>query len=254
MSSTSQNCQAVFLIDTFSEDALDISLQYSRTLALSIFRILCHLSADFPQNTKQKRTKHNLLKWGFKFFDSRLHCLKVEKYSFKEFKLKYFEEFERELLKRIKLVQKNIDAKSSSRKVSKISPSDCLTRSLTELTHDFEWETPDLFSPVKRRKIHEKKGSLSLDTEQPSGNYVFMFTKCPKSAAGLRQFARKRVLDSDVFLDSLMPAYLFSKFCDGLKLKLVWIDTDFKVHDNSFDIQSLKLVEDAIEKITSFSE
>ncbi|CAG2246077.1 unnamed protein product [Mytilus edulis] len=210
MSSTSQNCQAVFLIDTFSEDDLEISLHYSRTLTLSIFRILGHLSADFPQNTKQKKTKHSLLKWGYKFFDSRLHCIKVEKYSFKEFKLKYFEEFERELLKRIKLVQKNVDAKSSSRKSSKMSPSDCLTRSLTDLTQDFEWETPDLFSPVKRRKIHQKKGSLNLDTEQASGNYVFMFTKCPKSAASLRQFAKKK---------------------------------------NSFDIQSLKLVEDAIEKI-----
>jgi hypothetical protein len=92
--------------------------------------ILSYLSFENRNNEGQKRPKASSLKWGYKFFDSRSHSLKVEKYSFKELKLKHFEEFEREIQKRIKILVKNSlkseslnHSKTTSKKTdNKISP------------------------------------------------------------------------------------------------------------------------------------
>lgn len=235
------SCQAVFLIDTFIEN-LPVNYEqfieeYCKTISLSTLRILSYLSFENRNNEGQKRPKASSLKWGYKFFDSRSHSLKVEKYSFKELKLKHFEEFEREIQRRIKILVKNSlkseslnHSKSTSKKTdNKISPCDCFIRTLSELIDDYEWETPDLFSPIKRRKFKKRNESKNL-IKDSSGNFAFLFSICPKSTTSLRQFAKKKVLDSSVFLDSLMPASLFSKFCEELKLKLFWIDTDKSVN------------------------
>lgn len=235
------SCQAVFLIDTFIENLPtnyeQVIEEYCKTISLSTLRILSYLSLENRNNEGQKRPKAASLKWGYKFFNSRCHSLKVEKYSFKELKLKHFEEFEREIQRRMKILVKNslksesiYQSKTISKKTdNKMSPCDCFNRTLSELIDDYEWETPDLFSPIKCRKLKKRNESKNL-VKDSSGNFVFLFSICPKSTTSLRQFVKKKVLDSSVFLDSLMPASLFSKFCEELKLKLFWIDTDKSVN------------------------
>lgn len=218
MTSNIHKCKVVFLVDTYCPDDFMLPVRYSKAISLSVLKIL----TDFgSRHRHEKNTKVAFFRWGYKFFNSQVHKLKVEKYSFREFKLRHFEEFDREMQTKINNNTTHKNCKGDS--LSKTSVSECLTRSLTELSHDFEWETPDIFSPVKKKK-NKHKYEKTYDIAK--GNYVFLFAPCPKSAIELKQFAKKRVLDHTVFLDSIMPTSLNSIFCDRLCLRLCWIDTD----------------------------
>ncbi|WAR00363.1 TICRR-like protein [Mya arenaria] len=106
---------------------------------------------------------------------------------------------------------------------SAIKPSDSIHLALMQLLADFQWESPDLTSPLKGRK-NKKEAQLSY-------KYAVLFTRCPKTASELKRFTGKQVPDADVFLDTLLPGSLYEQFCK-----------------NEGDLRSVCIIEDAISK------
>jgi hypothetical protein len=129
-----------------------------------------------------------------------------------DFKVRHFEEFENELLRKFQNVDttKGIASK-------RFKPADSLNKAFTEILADFKWESQDFWSPIKgkhlRKDCNEKR------------HLVVLFTNCPKNFQQLKEFTGKRVLDEEIFLNSLFPNTLFEQFCQIAKLNLYWIDT-----------------------------
>lgn len=223
-----QNIQVVFLIDvnrningTGGENDVQ---ETTNRIKLSTFRLLDKLSAEVSLFSVSKNSKSKPLKWGYKFFSSSSHNSKIEQHNLKDFKLRYFEEFENEVERRfeedfkrqLEAARKNVQTPLKS------TSSSCLMKALTEILYDFQWEMPDLMSPVKGRK--RMKNAKGKDLSR-SRNYVFLFSDCPKTQLNLRKFAGKKVIDDSVLLDSVMPPSLFHKFSYSHGLRLFWIDT-----------------------------
>ena len=207
-------CQIAFLIDSHV-DKYNVNQLSSLTNAINLtgFRLLQFLSAKFEKKGIDRISKqsHTAIKWGYKFFSSRSCATRIEQHRFRDFKLKYFEEFENEVQRRLENKPQCLNLA-----VKKVRPSECLSKALTEILSDFPWERPDITSPIRGRK---KKKETSIVT-----NVVVLFARCPKNASELKSFTGKQVPDSEVFLDSLLPSALFHQFCDVNQLSLYWID------------------------------
>ena len=207
--------QIALLIDTNVDDIdLNQLSLVSNSICLTAFRLLHFLVAKFEKRGIEKSSKlsHTAVKWGYKFFNSRSYATRIEQHRLRDVKLKYFEEFENEVQRRI---ENKVQCLESA--VKKIKPCDCLSKALTELLSDFPWERPDITSPIKGRK---KKKETNRTT-----NLVVLFTTCPKSAQDFKLFTGKQVPDFEIFLDSVLPPALFHQFCNVSQLSLNWIDT-----------------------------
>lgn len=206
------SCQIALLIDTHVENIeLSQLSSISNSISLTAFRLLHFLAAKFEKKGIEKISKqsHTSVKWGFKFFNSRSYVTRIEQHRLRDFKLRYFEEFENEVQRRIENKAQCLEA------VRKCTPCECLSKALTELLSDFQWERPDITSPVRGRK--KKK-------EKTVRNFVIIFTGCPKSTFELKSFTGKQVPDFEVFLDCLLPPALYHQFCNVSQLSLNWID------------------------------
>lgn len=206
--------QIVFLIDTELNDNNESSEVLRNSICLSCIRLLSHLSSHLDKNGPTRKSKQNnqKLKWSFKFFNSRTNHARIETHKLYDFKLRYFEQFENEVQKRFQNVNQKREFTSKTFK-----PVDSLNKAFTEILADFKWETPDFWSPVKGKKFRKEN--------RDKGNLVVLFTKCPKNFLNLKEFTGKRVLDEEIFLNSLFPNTLFEQFCKISKLNLYWIDT-----------------------------
>lgn len=226
------------------------------------------------------KKRQSSLQWGYKFFTSNKLPGKTDHHQLKDFKLRYFEEFEKELKKQFeelnddpvntKTNPSRKDGRSSPtaterRKSNGPSPSECLKRTLSHVLYDFNWENPDITSPIISRKssLSKKKrssnsGHRGSDCSISSGphNLVFLFQTCPSSKLELRHFAGKMVVDSEVLLDSFMPPSLFKEFVVNRNLSLYWID--HQIHDDIFlhhanvsdyENESFRIVNEALAKL-----
>lgn len=209
--------QVVFLIDTDIDKCFkDSPVLLSNAVCRSCFRLLHHFSSTFEKRgtVGKSRLSQTNVKWGYKFFSRRVGQSRIESHRLYDFKLKYFEEFENDVNQRFECcynLQRNSVLKS-------VKPVDSLNRAFTELLADFQWENPDLFSPVKGRRNKKE--------ENFSSNHVFLFSKCPKNGIELKEFTGKQVPDEDVLLYSMFPNTLFHQFCQVTRLSMHWIDTE----------------------------
>ena len=210
---------------------------------------------DLKNQLEYLKEKQSSLQWGYKFFTSNKLPGKTEHHQLKDFKLRHFEEFEKELEKQFEELNDDylVNTKTKStrendpsstgerRKSNGPSPSECLKRTLSHVLYDFNWENPDITSPVisRRSSLTSKKKRSSNSGVDCSGvssswprNLVFLFQSCPSSKLELRHFAGKVVVDSEVLLDSFMPPSLFKEFVVSRNLSLYWVD--HQIHDDIF--------------------
>ncbi|XP_052797062.1 treslin-like [Mya arenaria] len=229
--------QIVFLIDTDIDECFGNSItKLSNSICLTCLRLLHFLSSQNEKKGTVKKSKlqHTPIKWSYKFFNSKTCATKLESHKLYDLKLKYFEEFENE-------VQRRYESSGTGKvQSSAIKPSDSIHLALMQLLADFQWESPDLTSPLKGRK-NKKEAQLSY-------KYAVLFTRCPKTASELKRFTGKQVPDADVFLDTLLPGSLYEQFCKVNKISLYFVDTHHKNHINEGDLRSVCIIEDAISK------
>ncbi|XP_045215770.2 treslin-like [Mercenaria mercenaria] len=232
--------QIVFVIDTNLNDDSRSSSLLSNSICLSCIRLLSHLSSHFDKHglTRKSKQTYQKLKWGYKFFNSKVHHTKIESHKLYDFKLRYLEEFENELQRRFESAGNGANSESGTRKYK---PVDSLNKAFTEILADFKWDSQELWSPVKGKRFRK---------EPPDRRHlVVLFTKCPKTFMQLKEFTGKRVLDEEIFLNSLFPNMLFQQFCKIAKLTLYWIDTQhFDTCVDDLDLQALDIVKKSVEK------
>ncbi|KAL4228259.1 hypothetical protein ACF0H5_013692 [Mactra antiquata] len=234
--------QVVFLIDTDIDRCFNESpVLLSNAVCRSCFRLLHHFSSDHEKRGTigKSRFSSSSVKWGYKFFRRNLGQSRIETHKLYDFKLKYFEEFENDVHRRFELSASSRHTANES-KSKQVKSVESLSRSLTELLADFQWENPDLMSPIKGKR---NKKSDNIRT-----NHVFLFTKCPKNASELKDFTGKQVPDADIFLHSVFPNTLYQQFCHVARLSMHWIDTEHVSSMCNTDAQSVQLVEKAVNK------
>ena len=225
MPGPSCNTQAVFLVDISTLRARESKGE--QAISLCIFRILNFLNSQRRPVDHKSKAKRKALRWGFKLFDLDEQIGRVESgvTGFQEFKLKSFQEFEKCLNSVSQLTQNPPAAtkcpqgqRGKKASASSTYPAQCLSKRLTEALYDFQWEMPDIASPVKGRKW------LSHEDEDNS-NFVFLISRVPCDKQSLRHYCNKVVMDKDVFVESFMPQALRKQFYAQRKIRLHWIDT-----------------------------
>ncbi|XP_062594870.1 treslin-like [Saccostrea cucullata] len=249
MSESSVKCKILFLVDgnqgVCGQDVKNEAKVLANRVTLSAFRILTALNDRVTSKSNLKRgNKTPHLKWSYKIYNSSQYRLKRLVNLFKEFKTRYFEEFENEVERNIETSIQDIqtDIDSEGHKHGKQYPANILNKVLNEIVLDYQWEDPDIFSPVKSRRKSAKN-----ENHNKTENFVFLFANSPKNPIGLRQFSGKVVLDDEIFLDSFMPPDLISTFSHKIRLSLNWIDTDVFFFD--VNPESVQFVETAIHKL-----
>ena len=229
--------QALFLIDIHLNRNGDSNLisKYNRVISLSVFRILKTL---YNYGANQKiLSSENPLSWCYKFYSSNSGKARLRKACLTDFKLRNFEEFERQFDEKLEIENplpqtvrssqessgQNTSVKSTRNKTK--CHAESLKDALTEVVTDILWEC-DQSSPVKYKK-HSKHmlQSKERSLQRPRRNFVFLFSQVPCNPDSLRKFAGKRVIDSEVLVDSFMTPSLHTTFCENAHLSLIWVDT-----------------------------
>lgn len=221
------NFKIVFLIDVCKEKtnnvlndsdyALDVK---SRAILLSILRLLLHFRTVNGATGNCKEP----LKWGFKFFNSKLPSSELKRRSFYELDDISFELFQEELREQYKTTRNKGEECQTQRAVRSaiISTSNFggLSCSMTEILHDFEWVTPDVVSPFKKAKVDEL-----INEKKWSQNFVFVVGDSSSCDINFEQFdGTPSASDYDVaFQKNFSPAFC-DEFCKKCGLSLFWID------------------------------
>ncbi len=257
MAYSKDSYQVVFLVDirVGVADAEDdpVVEQKLNKVRLSALKVLTFLESTLPDS---KVTSN--LKWGFKFFNFHKFKSSIERYEFKEFSLRNFENFE-SLLEtknfnerqkvhescqtRSDLSTTSGSSKSSSKGVEE-GPIVHLTNALKEIVADYQWDSLDITSPVrpaKRRQTAPQR--RSIDNEPTQYNYVFVIGSCPrtleewnnfafisKENGGLKDAGGKAIsgclpCESSKFGEFVLPPVVYRLFSNEKRIKLFWLDT-----------------------------
>ncbi|XP_050403068.1 uncharacterized protein LOC126819204 [Patella vulgata] len=255
MEGSPKRFQTVFLIDIAafrnydSNDNSSKLLHLHKSVALSSFRILHYFHSESRYyNCDEYGRQTDCVKWSFKLFDSSVYKVGRKLSNFREFKLRYFEEFEKELENCVsKLLKSNSPPKcrEANRKTRNPCAADNLSKALNEVLYDFQWEIPEFLSPLKGQK-QRQMSKLSAQ----SNNFVFLYSCMPRNNLDLRLFCGKKVIDEDVFMDSFMSQSLYKMFHLTSKLSLYWIDTHLKPQSSvSAETKASEIIDNSLRKI-----
>ena len=230
MSVKLRSYQLVFLVDVSigirsseSESNFECLLNKTR---LSALKVLTFLEDTLPHNHKASN-----LKWGFKFFNFGTFNSSIERYEFKDFSIRTFEQFEsllenKSVAQRTKVKEenRNNEVGNSSGLLSSLS------NALKEVVTDYQWDFPDITSPV--RPVRHRKGAKAPTSGEPNQhNFVFVLGPCPGSLDQWNKYAFRNNEDemlsakADLVRQAILPPLVSRIFCDQKKIQLFWIDT-----------------------------
>ena len=209
--------QVVFLIDSnpsFWRSNCSFE-DTSNAIRLCVLKILTY----FSNNSKGKRSN---LRWGYKFFNSRTLSHQFERHEFKDFSVEVFEEFETEVSKKLNesfaqvnntLEQHEPDGEKASSFGKPPAGAKCISCALTNVVHDFQWERPDISSPVRSTRGNNNllHGNRSSNTR----NVMFLLSGCPCSDESISNLTGEPSASRKTFdgvKNILMPSMLFKEF------------------------------------------
>ena len=214
--------QIVFLIDSnplfwgSSHSAVDAA----NAVRLCVLKVLTYF-CDFG------RGKRLNLRWGYKFFSSRSLSHHFERHEFKELSVNVFEEFENQVWKKLnesftQQFQESVLEQSAQgvdefpRLAKQPAGAKCISCAFTNAVHDFQWDRPDISSPVKRTRGNRTK----------IRNVMFLLSGCPFDDASISDF-RGEISSSLTSLESLknvlMPSVLYKEFKER-HICLQWVN------------------------------
>lgn len=229
----------IFLVDSESMPYNCTDTLFSenvKVIRLCVLKLLTY----FSNNNKAYD-----FRWGHKLFSSAsgysTSLLKIRA-QLVDFSLESYEEFEDILSLKLDRLRKtlSLEIKSSTttnqEETKFISRSKLVGTALRELLHEYDWNVPQILSPVKT----SRKNTNGQNNTQESfdENFVFLFGNCPSNIGELEAFTGiRRSNDShccnDKILRSFLPPALLNQFLHKTKIRLFWIDTsllfDYKV-------------------------
>ena len=179
---------------------------------------------DLDLGAKENQSPDVFFKWGYKLFSSveTLSRSKNDHGSFQNLNQSQLNIFETKLCD-IPQHKSSCD-KNTGKRRSISHPSHLLATALTETLHDFNWSyNDDIFSSPVTRKKHTSNSSQDSQSNVWC-NVVFLISKAPHTDQSMRQFSNKKVVDSEIFVDSFMTPALLKEYLDHFKISINWID------------------------------
>lgn len=211
--------KVVFLVDVASffsrDDQLSVT-DYQQ--AVNAVKYCC---LKFLTHFGTKKTR-----WGYKFYSSNgLARQRMEKRLFCDFNLETFEDFEDDLVRRFEHYRQACEAidRSGSRSApEKDPPCSVLRAALTQIFSEYQWDAPNLSSPVKWKS---KRKRSCMNESYEDVNYVFNISPCPHTDDDVSAFLDKPpAADRDV-ADDILPAHVRRLLLASASAKFFWIDT-----------------------------
>lgn len=241
--------QIVFLIDSNPSfwGSNFSSVEAANAIRLCVLKVLTYF-ADYG---KRKRSS---LRWGYKFFSSRSLLHQFERHEFKEFTVTVFEEFETLVCKKLtesfahdlqgSLVEHNSqDGDESTRRKKAPAAAKCISCAFTNTVHDFQWEKPDLSSPIRRTRENNAE-SLHGNCRSKTQNVMFLLSGCPSDEFAISYFTGE-TSSSLATLESLnnilMPPVLNKEFKDR-HITLQWINTGNNQYEKVLNVYNVYLL------------
>lgn len=214
----SRAVQTVFLIDIASLHSYDdnlITLDFEKSVSTIRYSCLKFLTYFGTRKTR----------WGCKFYCSNgLARQRMEKRPFSEHNLENFEDFEDQILRRFeryKAVCEAVGRMSGITPARKDPPCSIIKTALTQVASEFQWDAPDIASPVKPAK---RRRLGTPDDKDEVMNCVFSISRSPVSYEDLDTFLGRPHEGVDI-AGELMPPELQRIFVGHLNAKLIWLDT-----------------------------
>jgi hypothetical protein len=229
----------VFVIDEslWAKDSSgDVKVNNGNLVRTCVLKSLTYFSG--PRHTTAAgdhcRAAKPRLEWGTKFFNSGKACKAVrDKPQFREFTLKYFEDFENEVEARSNARSFSSEVKApagiGSGELVEVDVFDAVKVALRSVIHDFPWDKPDISSPVKPvRSLPVGKNveassnrrtdlAYQEELENCRRNFVFVICECPQT---LDEFGSNTV---EGILKTILPLDVRRQLINNLGIRLFWI-------------------------------
>ena len=219
MNNSSQVFQLIFVVDLSLSKELKFLEKSASKLSLIISRTTLKLLTHFSSLVSKEQN----IRWGYKFFNAG-QTLRKSHQDLVEFSSKSFEKYENDLRSKLESEEHgNPEPETSG--VGDNEGCEALQRVLSDITCDFQWERPDICSPVKF-KSNPKKRKQTENLDSPNQNIVFLFSCCPHSLGDALTYLDCDSQCPEDALDALIPKKLRQQFHAVRQLKLVWIDVD----------------------------
>ncbi|KAF2367156.1 hypothetical protein FHG87_002092 [Trinorchestia longiramus] len=198
------SAQVVFMFDV---NCLDLSLQSVKDVNVHIaaFKLCClRLLTEFGAQTQNCSD----IRWAVKFYDSLIFKPGKTNNSFLDFNRRSYDIFDAEICRKLKVSLKNDhnDDSANSTLQRKAGQSNSnhtacfiLNKAIQEALKDYNWDLPDVSSPVNTRK--------SRNNQQDKSNGIFngivVFTKFPQDVQTANQFTGNCALNNPQALAKL---------------------------------------------------
>ena len=184
-----------------------------------VLKVLLHFTTLVKDENRQ-------LQWGFKFYNTHKQRY-TNRNIFRDIDIKQFEEFENDLeqLLETSFTHHTPSSLSQQNLESGCDRSDQLSTQLKDIIYDFQWQGPDISSPVKL----PRRSSLVRPPPNTSTqlNAVFLISDCPHTIDDVASFAtcEGNISVKDLLSEILSPS-VYQQFHVARDLRLFWIDTD----------------------------
>ncbi|XP_038078627.1 treslin-like [Patiria miniata] len=251
MATEDRHFKVAFLIDarrriTPTDKPIEVDT-FSRGVRLCVLKLLSYFT--HVRDDSQRAIAN--LRWGFKVFHSYDYPPCKRDYL-KQLSLKNFQDFEDQLSGDLEGLALSVRGKRAP-KTPQVLTATSLRQALDDVIHDFQWDGPDVCSPVKRsaapspRKASRSQGSNLLS------KCVFLMMPCPVSRSGLEEFCDFGPDDplprTSEFLEMILPASGSQQIFQDQKIALFWIDTSPWIATEKRDQDGLSVVAPAMQEL-----
>jgi len=226
----------LFDLDSFSDickSEKELQENVAR-LKLSSLRLLTEFGAQTEKGSE-------VVRWSYKYYDSSCFKPDTTRKSFQDFDRKSFDDFENDLTDRF---YRAFDAKqgdgsaggksgaAENDEPNKSAPGTkphcyILNKSFQEVVHDYNWDTPDISSPVKANRRRTQNKSKLIPENLGPYNAVIVYTNVPKNQNELRKFCGEEGEiegTADNFMDSILDPATRRAFHDEKKIRPYFIN------------------------------
>ncbi|KAK7086954.1 hypothetical protein SK128_000845 [Halocaridina rubra] len=225
--------QALFLYDVNclsdkcrSESELE---QNVAKLKLSCLKLLTEFGAQTEKGIE-------VVRWRDEYYDSLLYKPDTNRKGFVDFNRNSFEEFGNHItdvfcnaFDKAPHSSDDRSAGDAKEKNTRHSHAFILKKALQEILLDYNWDRPDISSPVKpvrRRSCRGKNTKISQEDSSVSYNTVVVLTNIPQNAEEFNEFCgiSKRKSFSDDFLGNVLDPAMLKGFQEEKKIHLNIVD------------------------------
>lgn len=150
---------------------------------VAAFKLAClRLLTEFGAQTENESD----IRWAAKYYDSAVFKPGKTNNSFWDFNRRTYDNFDSELSKKLQKSTNIDDAARSSR----LGHSECfiLNKAIQEALKDYNWDLPDISSPVRSRKSRLALNGSKPEKTSDVFNAIVVFCKLPQTVEAARKF------------------------------------------------------------------